>query len=111
MERKKEHKVWFIQEQRDQLNALLDKLDKAFDVLLNNLNTDYSQVVMTDAKTIENEIDELRDKAQTQHLESMEKGDYSYKSGMYYKDLFSNCERIGDYIIKVSEAITGRSQN
>ncbi len=108
MERKKESKVWFIQEQRDHLNALLDKLDKAFDIMIKNLNTEYEEVTISEAREIENEIDTLRDTAQNQHLESMEKGDYSYKSGMYYKDLFSNCERIGDYIIKVSEVVTGK---
>ncbi len=108
MERKKESKVWFIQEQRDHLNALLDKLDKAFDTMIKNLSGEYEEVTISEAREIENEIDNLRDTAQTQHLESMEKGDYSYKSGMYYKDLFSNCERIGDYIIKISEAVTGK---
>ncbi|MCX6182689.1 MAG: Na/Pi cotransporter family protein [Bacteroidetes bacterium] len=108
MERKKESKVWFIQEQRDHLNVLLDKLDKAFDAMIKNLSTEYVEVSLSEAREIENEIDSLRDNAQNQHLESMEKGDYSYRSGMYYKDLFSNCERIGDYIIKVSEAVTGK---
>ncbi|MFM7023250.1 MAG: Na/Pi cotransporter family protein [Flavobacteriales bacterium] len=109
MERKKESKVWFIQEQRDNLNALLDQLDKAFEIMIRNLSSEYEEVIISEARSAEDEIDKLRDNAQNQHLESMEKGDYSYKSGMYYKDLFSNCERIGDYIIKVSEAVTDRN--
>ena len=108
MERKKENKVWFIQEQRDCLNNMLDKLDKAFDILILNLNSEQGEVTLTEAKNIEAEIDALRDKAQLQHIESMEKGSYSFKSGMHYKDLYANFERIGDYVMKVNEALLGK---
>jgi len=108
MERKKENKVWFIQEQRDCLNQMLDKLDKAFDILIQNLKSDYNDVTLSEAKKIEDEIDALRDKAQEQHLDNMENGAYSFKSGLYYKDLYANFERIGDYVMKVNEVIAER---
>ncbi len=108
MERKKENKVWFIQEQRDCLNQMLDKLDKAFDILIQNLKSDYNDVTLGDAKKIEEEIDALRDKAQEQHLDSMENGAYSFKSGLFYKDLYANFERVGDYLMKVNEVIAER---
>lgn len=108
MERKKENKVWFIQEQRDILNQMLDKLDKAFEILIQNLKSEYNDVTISEAKKIEEEIDALRDKAQEQHLDSMENGAYSFKSGLFYKDLYANFERVGDYVMKVNEVIAER---
>ena len=105
MERKKDSKIWFIQEQRDFLNALLDQLKIAFDALIFNLNCSPENLNLSESIKIEAGIDKLRDDAHTQHLDSMEKGDYNFKGGMYYKDLFTNCERIGDYIIKVNKAL------
>ncbi|HNR56771.1 MAG TPA: hypothetical protein PKJ19_16505, partial [Flavobacteriales bacterium] len=41
------------------------------------------------------------------HLKSIEAGDYNVKSGLIYNDLFSSCEKVGDHVINVSEALAG----
>jgi hypothetical protein len=38
----------------------------------------------------------------------MENGAYSFKSGLFYKDLYANFERVGDYVMKVNEVIAER---
>jgi phosphate:Na+ symporter len=40
-------------------------------------------------------------------LENAEKGEYKFQSGILYNDIFSSCEKIGDHIINVSEAVAG----
>jgi phosphate:Na+ symporter len=40
-------------------------------------------------------------------LKSIESGAYNVKSGLIYNDLFSSCEKIGDHVINVSEAMAG----
>jgi phosphate:Na+ symporter len=54
---------------------------------------------------IEEEINQYRNKLKKEHLKSIEKKDYSYQTGIIYNDLFSESEKLADYVINVSEAI------
>lgn len=105
IERKKEEKTWFSPEQRDSLNKYFKLLNKAFEEMISNLNKEFGQVNMDEAKRLEHNINELRNDLMEFHITSMEKGEYSFKSGMHYKDIFTMCEKIGDHIINVSEGI------
>jgi phosphate:Na+ symporter len=39
------------------------------------------------------------------HLFNLENNTYGYQTGVYYMDIVAECEKAGDYIINVSEAI------
>ena len=41
-------------------------------------------------------------------LKSIEQGDYNIQSGLIYNDLFASCEKAGDHIINVTEALAGK---
>ena len=56
---------------------------------------------------IEQRINHQRDALRRAHLKSVESGDHNIKSGLVYNDLFSSCEKLGDHLINVSEALTG----
>ena len=47
------------------------------------------------------------DQLKKSYLENTEKGEYKFQSGILYNDIFSSCEKVGDHIINVSEAIAG----
>ena len=49
------------------------------------------------------ELNDLR----KSYLEQAEKGEYKFQPGIMYNDLFSSCEKVGDHIINVSEAVAG----
>ncbi len=42
------------------------------------------------------------------HLKKIEIGEYDVISGIIYIDLVASIEKIGDHIINVTEAITGK---
>ena len=63
------------------------------------------------AIVLEQEIDETRDKLRKKHLKSIEKQEYNYKSGLIYNNLFSSIEKIGDYVLSVSEYVSGQNLN
>ena len=107
IERKDDEKIWFIQEQRDGMDAMFKKIDQAFEIMATNLNTEYTSGGLVAARDKENEINSLRNQLRKQHLANVEKGEYTMQSGMIYNDLFSALERIGDHIINVSEAVEG----
>ena len=107
IERKDDSKIYFLPEQRDNLNEILDVVEKAFSVMNKNLNAEYGHITLDDAKKIELEINRMRNELRKSYLEQAEKGTYKFKPGIMYNDLFSSCEKIGDHIINVSEAVAG----
>jgi len=56
----------------------------------------------------EREINQLRNELRTSYLEQAEKGKYKFQSGIMYNDIFSSCEKVGDHIINVTEAVAGK---
>lgn len=107
IERKDDKKIYFLPEQRENLNNMLDGLDKAFAVMNKNLNSEFGHINLDDANKVEREINQLRNQLKRSYLENAEKGEYKFQSGILYNDIFSSCEKIGDHIINVSEAVAG----
>ena len=107
IERKDDKKIYFLPDQRENLNNMLDSLDKAFGVMNKNLNSEFGHINLDDAEKCEREINQLRNQLKKSYLEHTEKGEYKFQSGILYNDIFSSCEKVGDHIINVSEAIAG----
>ncbi len=107
IERKREQNAEFNEEQRANMLKMFATVQEAIDVMLVNLSGDYSQVNIRTADLLEVEINNMRDTLRTAHLQSIANGDYSFESGMYYNDLFSSCEKLGDHIFNVNEAVVG----
>ena len=107
IDRKSDSDSWFNETQVDSLISLLELLDEAFDVMIENLNRDYTKVTLYAAIEKEAAINKKRDKIRKKHLKNIEKRDYDVMSGIVYGDLYNLIERVGDHIINVSEAVTG----
>ena len=107
LERKMADRLWFSPEQRENLLGMMDLLDEAFAVMLRNLDGDAEKLSLDAAVEVEQRINRRRDKLRRAHLKSVETGSYNVKSGLIYSDLFSSCEKVGDHLINVSEALAG----
>ena len=107
IERKDDNRIYFLPEQREYLNNMLDKLDNAFAVMNVNLSSEYGHIILDDAEKAELEINQMRNQLRKSYLEQAEKGEYKFQQGIMYNDLFSSCEKVGDHIINVSEAVAG----
>lgn len=107
LERKHGERLWFTPEQRVNLQQLLELLEQAFAIMQRNLDAEDGQVAIDEAVEAEQRINQKRDQLRRAHLKSIEAGDYNIKSGLIYNDLFSSCEKIGDHVINVSEALAG----
>jgi phosphate:Na+ symporter len=104
LEKKNEEKAWFTTQQRDRLKQFVDVLNEAFDFMLDCLKGENKQG-MKKAIELENKINSLRDKMRNEHFVSIEKGDYNVKSGLYYNNLYSLMEKLGDHLFNINEAI------
>lgn len=90
------------------LLSMLGLLDQAIEIMIVNLNNKNQEGDLSDAIKVENEINGLRDKLRRSQAKDIDKEKYDPKRDGYYKDLFHLCEKIGDHVINVSEAATGK---
>ena len=108
IKRKAEDKIYFIPHQRENLLEMFRMLDVGMDVMLENLDNDLQGNQLEKAYEAEKAINKKRNELKKAHLVSIEKGEYKYESGMIYTDLFSAVESVGDRVMSVSEASTGK---
>ncbi|NQU34308.1 MAG: Na/Pi cotransporter family protein [Bacteroidetes bacterium] len=101
----KQTKLKFTEHQLDSLRQMSALIKKAFVEMNKNLAKEFSQVNIQNATMIEKMINDKRNLLRQQHVEDLKEKKYKHKTGSYYSDLFSINEKIGDYIINVSEAI------
>lgn len=103
--RKRNAGITFNQEIKDNLTQIFSLVDKAYLVMIDNLEVGYMHVKLGDAYAAEEDINQYRNKLKQEHIRNVEEVKYEYQAGVIYNDLFSEAERLGDHIINVSEAI------
>jgi len=106
LQRKREHGKNLDPVMIKKLDHMFLLLEKAFNTMIENLEQGYNKLSnITNAENSETDINEYRNKLKDEHLLNLENNVYGYQTGVYYMDLIAECERVGDYIINVSEAI------
>lgn len=103
---KNDLKLYFIQDLRDNLQQIFDRVGQALEIMHHNLTVERILVRKADAVSAENEIDELRDALKVEHLQNLREDKYSHQTGIVYSELITQCEKIGDYALNVSEALS-----
>jgi phosphate:Na+ symporter len=90
---------------KEKITDMFSMVDKAMDVMIENLSKNNYEVEISAAEAIEKKINRFRDKLRKEHVKDIESEKYTYQIGTLYKDIFSESEKIGDYIYDVSESI------
>lgn len=103
---KREDAVHFDESLNANLDHMTELVQKALDVMDTNLH-DYDHVDLEAAYAAEKEINQYRDELRAKHLEALKQGTYDYSIGNAYSGLYALYEKLGDYVINVSEAIAG----
>lgn len=107
----KQSKSQFTDYQIGSINEMYELVDKAFVEMHRNLDQDYATADTSGATEIEKKINKKRNALRKQHVEDLKEKKYKHKTGTFYSDMFSVTEKIGDYIINVSEAIEEYQEN
>jgi phosphate:Na+ symporter len=100
----------FKPKQVENLKLMMDLIDEALAIMMTNLEAKPDTVNLETAMQKEKQIDKFRNKLRKELMKDMEKEHFDPKRDGWYKDLFHLCEKLGDHIINVSEAITGESE-
>lgn len=109
-ENKHNGKVGFSKKQKANLSEMHGLVDQAIQLMVKNLNSEYSHVSLEEAVAQEQAIDDMRNTLRKEDLKAMQDKKYDNQVGALYKDLFQSMEKVGDHVINVTEAITGESE-
>ena len=97
------HSKTFTEIQARNINAMIDLVDKAYDIMIANLQDGTKNDGLRKAVDCEIKINDFRNDLREAELARNDSPDY--QSTAYYIDTISALERMGDYIINVSESI------
>lgn len=103
--RKFEQNVSFSESQNNKIKNMFDIVEEALNVMCTNLASEYKGVNTKKAYEMERAIDNVHTIQQQEHLSAIEEKKYDYPTGIIYMDILGDCEKLGDYIINVTEAI------
>ncbi len=105
--RKQQSSVQFNEEIYRNIDTMFSYVQKAVDnmlVLLNNLEHQKESAIIV-SYNCEREINNLRNQLRTNNIENINSRHYEYQSGIYYMDIISTMEKMGDYIINVVDTV------
>ncbi len=109
--RMKTDKIQFSEEILNKLELMFDLVDESLLMMTENLDDVIDVVNISKAKSLEMEINNYRNQLKNEHLDNIKNGKYSYEAGIIFNDLFSECEKLADYVINVSEALNNVKPN
>lgn len=106
LQRAHAHGKFFDSELISRLNRMLDTVDEAYQAMIENLNAPYGTLKdISNAEHAEDHINQCRNTLREEHIVNIEENpDYNYQTGVFYIDIVSELEKIGDFIINISQA-------
>jgi phosphate:Na+ symporter len=103
--RMREKNVQLKESAIDKLELMFNLAEEALSIMRENLQQDELMVSLTKARLLEDQINNYRNQLKSEHLDNLANNVYSYEAGIIFNDLFSECEKLADYVINVSEAL------
>ena len=106
LSRKNAHGQEFNEEELKKIDRLIALVDKAYDVMIANLNVGFGNLKdITNAYDAEQNINEMRNNLREEEIVNLEHDGKNYQTSVYYMDIISELETMGDFMINVSQAL------
>ena len=105
LSRRNIHKKEFDADTVKKLNKLIDAVDNAYVAMIDNLtkaDEGYLEEV-SNAYAAEERINNLRNDLRDEEIESIEHERKNYQTSVYYLDIVNELEKMGDFMINVSQ--------
>ena len=106
IKRRNEFKSEFTEEQNKHLDHMFELVSGALNRM--NLILHKPELVHDDINpsyNIENEINNYRNQLKSRNIEDINNKLYQYQDGVYYMDMVSESEKLGDYVLNVVQAV------
>lgn len=105
LSRRNVHKKSFDADTIKKLNSMVAAVENAYDVMIENLLAAHSGTLteISNAYNAEERINNLRNDLRDTEIEEIENNGKSYQTSVYYLDIISQLEKMGDFMINVSQ--------
>lgn len=105
LSRRNIHRKSFDDETIKQLNSMADAVENAYNVMISNLLAAHSGALVdiSNAYNAEERINNLRNYLRDTEIEDLENSRKNYQTSVYYMDIVNELERMGDFMINVSQ--------
>ena len=105
LSRRNVHKKSFDAETVKRVNSMIDLVDKAYGAMITNLQAaDRGELLgISNAYDAETQINNQRNHLRDEEIENIESGNKNYQASVYYLDVVSELEKMGDFIINISQ--------
>lgn len=107
LSRRNIHKKEFDTDSIKKLNQMTDLVEKAYDVMIENLNLAFNGKLgdIANAYAAEDHINTLRNNLRDAAIEDIDSNNKTYQSSVYFMDIVSELERMGDFMINISQSL------
>lgn len=85
------------------LFLLASKAVEHMNEILNKQETSRDDIALS--YNLENEINSYREMLKNKNIDDIDKKAYNYSDAVYYMDIVSECEKLGDYVLNVVQAV------
>lgn len=107
LNRRMKGKEEFTTEQYDHIGQMMMLADNSL-TEMNKMMVRYRENLdINNVKNIEAEINNYREQLKSQNILDIDNQRYTYAVGTIYMDIINECEKLGDYVVNVSEARMG----
>ena len=105
LSRKNIHKKVFDADTIKNLNMMADAVSQAYDAMIDNLVAAHKGelVNIANAYNAEDRLNTLRNNFRDAVIEEIDNGGKNYQTSVYYMDILNEFERMGDFMINVSQ--------
>ena len=107
LSRKNIHKKVFDNDTLGKLASMIDLVDHTYEVMIGNLElaSEGKLTGISNAYDAEDRINKMRNDLRDEAIEDMDAHTKSYESTVYYMDIVSELEKMGDFMINISQTI------
>ena len=107
LSRRNIHKKTFDQDTVRKLEDMAAAVDNAYDCMITNLTAAHKGELeeISNAYNAEDRINNLRNYLRESEIEALESSRKNYQTSVYYMDIISELEKMGDFMINVSQTL------
>ena len=105
LSRRNIHDKTFDQDTVKKLENMADAVENAYEVMITNLMAAHKGqlVEISNAYNAEERINNLRSDLRDSEIEAIENNRKNYQTSVYYMDIVNAFERMGDFLINISQ--------
>ena len=105
LSRRNIHKKTFDKDTVKRLEDMVSAVENAYDAMIANLNAAHKGQLeeISNAYNAEDRINNLRNFLRDTEIEEIESSRKNYQTSVYYMDIVSEFEKMGDFIINISQ--------